>query len=221
MSTDGTRMCELLVGLPDVKVLEVVETEVCLRVKIETCGERPLCGGCGGGVKVKDRAEVDHADLPCFGRRSVLVWRKVRWVCAAGCGAASFTETAPSIAAGRQRLTDRAGRWATVQVGRGGRPVSDVAGELGAGWDAVMDAVVAYGQALVDDPERFADVEALGLDETLQCRVGRWRRQVWSTQIVDVGAGQLLDVVAGRSSAGPCEWLDQQPESWRDEPPWV
>ncbi len=42
MSTDGTRMCELLVGLPDVKVLEVVETEVYLRVKIETCGERPL-----------------------------------------------------------------------------------------------------------------------------------------------------------------------------------
>ena len=220
MSVDSTRMCELLVGLPDVKVLEVVVIDDVVRVKIETRGERPACVGCGGPVRVKDRDDVDHADLPCFGRRSVLIWRKIRWVCAERCGAASFTETAPAIAARRQRLTDRAGRWATVQVGRRGRPVSDVADELGAGWDAVMDAVVAYGQALIDDPDRFADVEALGLDETLQCRIGRWRRQVWSTQIVDVQAGQLLDVVGGRSSTGPCEWLDSQPETWREQIRW-
>jgi transposase len=144
-----------------------------------------------------------------------LVWRKRRWECAAGCGATSFTEIVPSIAAPRQRLTDRAGRWATIQVGRCGRAVSDVARELGASWDAVMDAVVAYGQALVDDPARFADVEALGLDETLQCRTGPWRRQVWSTQLVDVQRGQLLDVVAGRNAAGPAEWLATQTEQWR------
>lgn len=212
-------MCELLVGLPDVEVLEVTDDGV-VRVKVETCGERPVCVVCGGPVKVKDRDNVEHADLPCFGRRSVLVWRKIRWACASGCGAPSFTETVPTIAGSRQRLTARAGRWATVQVGRRGRPVSDVANELGASWDAVMDAVAAYGQVLIDDPDRFADVEALGLDETLQCRVGRWRRQVWSTQIVDVQAGQLLDVVAGRDSTGPCEWLDSQPEQWRDGIAW-
>ncbi len=169
---------------------------------------------------VKDRHEVAHADLPCFGRRSVLVWRKIRWICARHCGAVSLTETASAIAARRQRLTDRAGRWATIQVGRRGRPVSDVADELGAGWDAVMDAVVAYGQVLIDDPNRFADVQALGLDETLQGRIGRWRRQVWSTQIVHVRAGQLLDVVPGHNSTSPCEWLDAQPEVWRDGIRW-
>ncbi len=164
MSSDSTRMCELLVGLPDVNVLEVVETDVGLRVKIETRGVRPGCVGCGGSVKVKDRDEVDHADLRCFGRPTVLVWRKIRWACAIGCGAASFTETAAAIAAPRQRF----GRWATVQVGRRGRPVTDVADDLGAGWDPVMDAVVAYGQVLIDDPGRFGDVEAIGLDETLR-----------------------------------------------------
>ena len=127
MSSDSTRMCELLVGLPDVNVLEVVETDVGLRVTIETRGDRPLCVGCGGAVKVKDRRDVEHADLPCFGRPTVLVWRKIRWECSIGCGAKSSTETAAAIAAPRQRLTDRAGRWATVQVGRRGRPVSDVA----------------------------------------------------------------------------------------------
>ena len=221
MSVDATRMCELLVGLPDVNVLEVIETDVGLRVKIETRGVRPACVGCGGAVKVKDRDEVEYADLPCFGRPTVLVWRKIRWVCAVGCGAASFTETAATIAAPRQRLTDRAGRWATVQVGRRGRPVTDVAGELGSGWDPVMDAVVAYGQALIDDPGRFGDVEAIGLDETLRCKTGRWRTQQWSTQIVDVGAGQLLDVVEGRNAAGPCEWFAEQPQPWRDQIRWA
>lgn len=181
MSVDPTRMCELLVGLPDVNVLEVVETRAGLRVKIETRGARPACGACAGAVKVKDRDEVEHADLPCFGRPTILVWRKVRWAFVAGCGAASFTETAAAIAAPRQRLTDRAGRWATVQVGRRGRPVSDVAAELGAGWDPVMDAVAAYGEASIDDPARFGDVEAVGLDETLRCKTGRWRAQQWST----------------------------------------
>ncbi len=212
-------MCELLVGLPDVTVLEVGEGEV-LRITVETRRERPVCVGCGGAVKVKDRADVEHADLPCFGRRAVLVWRKRRWECAERCGSSSFTETAGSIAAPRQRLTDRAGRWATIQVGRRGRPVSDVAVELGASWDAVMDAVVAYGQVLIDDPGRFADVEALGLDETLQAKTGRWRRQVWSTQIVDVGRGQLLDVVKGRNATGPAEWLDKQSEQWRANITW-
>ena len=36
MSSDSTRMCELLVGLPDVNVLEVVETDAGLRVKVES-----------------------------------------------------------------------------------------------------------------------------------------------------------------------------------------
>ncbi len=59
--------------------------------------------------------------------------------------------------------------------------MSDVAGELGAGWDPVMDAVAAFGQALIDDPDRFGDVEALGMDETLRARTGRWKTQRWST----------------------------------------
>ena len=221
MSSDSTRMCELLVGLPDVNVLEVVETDVGLRVTIETRGDRPLCVGCGGAVKVKDRRDVEHADLPCFGRPTVLVWRKIRWECSIGCGAKSSTETAAAIAAPRQRLTDRAGRWATVQVGRRGRPVSDVASELGAGWDPVMDAVVGYGQVLIDDPGRFGDVEAIGLDETLRCKTGRWKAQQWSTQIVDVGAGQLFDVVEGRNSTGPCEWFAEQPQHWLDAIRWA
>ena len=60
-------------------------------------------------------------------------------------------------------------------------------------------------------------VEALGLDEVLFARIGPWRRQEFSTQIVDVQAGQLLDVVPGRSGKGPTEWLEAQGKQWRDQ----
>lgn len=125
MSSDLTRMCELLVGLPDVNVLEVVEDGDRLRVRIETRGERPSCPGCAGSVVVKGRVDVEHADLPCFRRPTVLAWRKIRWVCTVGCSAGSFTEQAPEIAARRCRLSDRAARWATLQVGPHGRTVSE------------------------------------------------------------------------------------------------
>ena len=126
------------------------------------------------------------------------------------------------IAAPRLSVTDRAGRWATRQVGQRGRAVSDVAAELGAGWHAINDAVMAYGQALLAaDTARFGQVEALGVDEVLFARLGRWRTQAWSTSIVDVATGQLLDVIAGRSSTGLCEWLDARPKVWRDGIRWA
>jgi transposase len=72
----------------------------------------------------------------------------------------------------------------------------------------------AYGQALIDDERRFGVVEALGLDEVLFVREGEYRRQNYSTQIVDVERGQLLDVVPGRSGAAPTAWLNSQGEDW-------
>ena len=80
-----------------------------------------------------------------------------------------------------------------------------------------MDAVVVFGQALIDDPGRFGAVTAVGLDETLFAREGEFHTQRWSTQIVDVRRGQLLDVVAGRDSAEPCRWLAERPEEWRND----
>lgn len=43
-------------------------------------------------------------------------------------------------------MTDRACRWVTVQVGRHGRSVNEVATDLGCDWHTVMDAVAVYGQ---------------------------------------------------------------------------
>ena len=49
---------------------------------------------------------------------------------------------------------------------------------------------MAWGQALLDaDCERVGAVSALGLDETLYKREGRWRTRRWCTSIVDVSGG--------------------------------
>jgi transposase len=217
-------MCALLVGLPDVAVLGVVDDAGRpLRVHVETAVAVTGCAACGSAARVKERAEVALVDLPAFGRAAVLVWHKRRWRCPdRDCEVGSWTEQAPAIAATRARVTDRAGRWVCAQVGRDGRSVAEVARELGCDWHTVMDAVVAYGTPLVDDPARIGDVSALGLDETLFARTGVWRTRSWCTSIVDVsGPSQLLDVVEGRTAKAASAWIDARPEAWRAGIEWA
>ena len=217
MEVDPTRICELLVGLPDVNVLGVIDAAgMPVRSVIETRGPRPACTRCAGAVLIKDRPEVELVDLAAFGRPARLVWRKHRWACANdSCGVGSWTGEDARIAPARAAMTDRAGRWVTRQVGEHGRTVNELAGELECAWHTVNDAVIAYGTALVDDdPDRIGDPTALGLDETLFVRVGPRHRQAFSTSIVDVRAGKLLDVVPGRSAVEPCRWLEARGSEW-------
>ncbi len=120
-------------------------------------------------------------------------------------------------------MWDRAGRWATVQVGMLGRSVAEVARELGCHRHTVNDTVVSYGTALVDDPARIAVTTALGLDETLFVRRGEWHRQEFVTSIVDVSPGrtaQLLDVVEGRKAVPATAWINGRPSAWREGIAW-
>jgi transposase len=216
---EPTRVCELLVGLPEVAILGVEDGpdgELCVHVE---CRKRAtFCEACGIEARLKERPAIALVDLPCFGRRTRLVWHKRRFSCPDElCPRASWTEEEHRIGAPRMAMTDRAGRWATAQVGRSARTVSEVARELGCDWHTVNDTVVAYGTALVDDdPARYGAVTALGLDEVLFVRLGRFGRQHFSTQFVDVTCGQLLDVVPGRSGKEPKAWLDAKPKTWRD-----
>ncbi len=66
MEIDATRMCRLLVGLPDVNVLGVGhDRDGRLVIAIESRIERPACESCGRPVRIKDRPVVELADLPC------------------------------------------------------------------------------------------------------------------------------------------------------------
>jgi len=216
-----TRMCELLVGLPDVNVLAVRDVAgQPIVVHVEARVERAWCQRCGARAAVKERPVVELVDLPCFGRPARLAWRKHRLCCPeALCPAGSWTHVDQRIAAPKMVMTTRAARWATVQVGRHGRAVSDVAAELGCDWHTVNDAVVAYGEALLAaDTDRVGVVDALGLDETLFVRTGRFRTQSWCTSITDVSRARparLVEVIEGRTAKEVSGWIDARPAEWR------
>src|SRR5579864_7468643 len=101
-------MCELLVGLPDVVVLGVDDVaDGPLVIHVEQAGPRPPCVGCGQLPQVKDREVVELVDLPCFGRRTRLRWRKVRFECHnPDCEMISWTWDDTRIGFPRQALSD-------------------------------------------------------------------------------------------------------------------
>ena len=103
METNPIRVCELLVGLPEVNVLGVEDDGAGpLRVHVERRTSRPTCPECAGRMWIKDRPRVELVDLAAFGRPARLVWHKHRWWClSGGCGQGSWTGEDPRIAAPR------------------------------------------------------------------------------------------------------------------------
>jgi hypothetical protein len=95
-----------------------------------------------------------------------LVWVKRVWRCPhSACAKRTWTETSPVIAP-RASLTERARAEICRRVGQDAASVAAVAREFGIGWRTAMTAVRDYGTPRVDDCDRLADVQALGLDET-------------------------------------------------------
>jgi len=60
-------MCALLIVLADANALGV-ESNVPIRVHVETVGDRRACRESGMTAWVKDRPIVELADRSCFGR---------------------------------------------------------------------------------------------------------------------------------------------------------
>ncbi len=225
MEVDPTRMCELLVGLGDVDLEGIDERgeNGPLVVVIRSRQPRPTCEDCGGGVWSKGYRTAVLVDLPAFGRPVRLRWRKRRWRCPdRGCARRSFVEQDPAIAPPRALLTSRAARWVTSQVGKLGRSVDEVAEELGCDWHTVNDEVRRWGEALLEaDTDRVGKVEAVGVDETLFWRRGKYRTKQWCTSVVDVRNHQLIDIVPGKTAYSAEAWFRSQPADWLDGIRWA
>ncbi len=213
MLVDATAMCEALVGLEEVNIDGVDDRGDGLVVWVSSTNPPPRCVSCGVEHRLKDRSAVSLTDLACFGRPACLVWVKRRWKRC--CGVGSFTEVDDRIASAGHKLTTRAGRWATRQVGQHRRSVASVAKELGTDWHTVNNAVIGWGGALIDaDTNRVGAVTAVGIDETLFVRRGQWRHKCWATSIVDVDTGQLIDMVEARTAKAVIYWFNTEPQAW-------
>jgi transposase len=104
--TDLTRVCEVLIGLPDVNVLGVVDHPGgALEVHVESRLNDRECVGCGRNGRVKDRSSVELVDLPCFGRPTGLVWVKFRlWCPKTACEVLSWVVTTAIAVVGAVRV---------------------------------------------------------------------------------------------------------------------
>ena len=123
---DGIGLAEVLLGLPGFRVLDAIECEAEVVIRIETTAARAFCRTCGVRAEPQDRMPVDVRDLACFGRPARLVWNKRRWRCREPwCPARTWTEGSEHVDA-QAVLTRRAGIEACRQVGENARPVSQV-----------------------------------------------------------------------------------------------
>jgi transposase len=210
--TDRSEIVRHLVGLKDVRVLSYARRGPAGEITIEQEISEPSCHECGGRVWVKERPVVSYCDLPFGGVQMTVLWKKHRLVCRnADCAVKSFTLSDHRIAAVGCRLTTRAAKWIVKQIGAG-KTVSSLARELGCTWDAVNTAMRLYGAALLRaDTKRLKDTTAIGLDEILFLREGRFKHKFWSTTVCDVVNHQLMDVVPTREFTNVARWLERRP----------
>jgi len=127
----------------------------------------------------------------------------------------SWTAGDHRIAAKGCRLTTRAAKWVTKQVGIG-RTVKEVADKLGCDWHTVNDAVTLYGSALLKaDKRRPNRTFAIGLDETSFIHEAH-RQTSYVTTVADVANKQIIDILPTRKSEDVAKYIHQQSQAWKD-----
>jgi len=208
---------EALVGLKDVRVLHYARNGPDVELMIEQIVGEVRCPRCQRRAQVKERPVVHYADLPVYGTPMSLAWKKHRMRCVdPRCATKSWVLDDHRIAAMGCRLTTRAAKWATVQVG-GGRTVSEVAAELSCDWHTVNDAVVTYGEALLEaDRKRLNQTSAIGLDETSFVREGEKKQTSYVTTVADVANHQIIDILPTREYTDVAAWINKQPAAWKE-----
>jgi transposase len=164
---------------------------------------------------VKERPVVSYVDLPVYGAPMRLAWKKHRMRCVnEDCVQRSWVLRDHRIAAKSCLLTTRAAKWATVQVGMG-RTVLEVAKELNCDWHTVNDAVITYGEALLEaDRRRLNQTSAIGLDETSFVKLGGHHTS-YATTVTDVEHHRIIDILPTRNFVDVAGFLDQQSEAWK------
>jgi transposase len=214
---DPSEIVAALVGLKDVRVLNYQRIGPDVELMIEQVIEAVQCPMCGRRAQVKERPVVHYVDLPVYGTPMNLAWKKHRMRCRNGrCPMKSWVLSDHRIAAKNCLLTTRAAKWATVQVG-GGRTVSEVAAELDCDWHTVNDAVVTYGEALLEaDRKRLNQTSAIGLDETSFVRLGPKKHLHFVTTVADVANHQIIDILPTRQYVDVAAWIDAQPTAWKE-----
>jgi transposase len=204
----------MLVGMAGfvVGAQELVDGELWLFV--ETAADVTGCPRCGTRAVGHGRSRTAVRDLPVAGRATVLAWAKRRWRCPdADCAVGTWSETTDEVAP-RAVLTERARRRLAEMVNIDGDSIAAAAAEFGVGWHTANQAVADHTDPDIDDEGRLDGVSAIGVDEKRFLNATPTRRTVFTTQIVDLDRGRLLDVVEGRTRHVLSRWLTDRGDDW-------
>ena len=211
---DGSRGATALVGLPGfvVGAQELVDDEWWLF--IETDADVVGCPDCGVRAVGHGRRLTAVRDLPVAGHPVVLVWAKRRWRCGdPDCATRTWLETSPEIAA-RASLSRRTRRRIADMVNIDGDSIAHAAAVFGVGWATANGAVVEFTDPVIDDEERLDEVTAIGVDEKRFTNATATHHTTFTTQIFDLDAGLLLEVLQGRSADTLGDWFKAQGDEW-------
>ncbi len=212
--SDGIAMVKMLLGLPGMDVLEVIEVDNELVIRVETSETVGWCPGCGARAQSQDRTTRSVRDLSCFGRAVRLEVLRRRWRCREVlCEMKTWTEDVEQLDA-TAVLTRRAGAEACRQVGQQARPVAAVAREFEVYWWTVMNAVIEHGTPLVDSPDRVGTVRKLGVDETSFQAARPGLATQYVTGLVDLERRAMIDMTAGNTAADLRRWCANSDPAW-------
>jgi hypothetical protein len=170
VETDPVATNQMTIGLCDEIVLGRSASDEELEIHVMLDSARAACASSGVPARFKGWRAATLRDRPFGVRTAALHWHKRLWRCEdVDCASGSWTEQDERIAQPRTKVTRRAALRTTEDVSREGPTVNEVAEELGCDWRTVNRTVVAYGEVLVDRPDRFAEVTALGLTKRASC----------------------------------------------------
>lgn len=218
----------LLLGIEGLAVEHVeLEGDGARVVHVVTSDEgAAACPSCGVfSTSLKGHATTHPRDLPYGEAPVALVWHKRRWRCRErACSRGSFTESVPAVPA-RARVSTRLRAECGAGVAQGFSCVLAAAEHFRVSWPVAHRAYIAHVDEALSEP--LPAVTVLGIDETRRGKpkweqdpaTQRWRvaHDRWHTGIVDAaGTGGLLAHIDGRTASAVAEWLEAQPDSWRE-----
>lgn len=93
------KMLELLVGMPNVRVLGVETSPDLVRIEIESTIDRVSCARCGAEAELLGTKSDEKVDLPVMGTPSRFIVQRRRWRCpTASCPVTKWLEPDPTDA---------------------------------------------------------------------------------------------------------------------------
>ena len=211
LETDPKKVLELLVGLPEVSVGCAHVWGPVVELHVEKVAEPVGCPTCGVVAQFKGwrGAPLSSSTCPRSARNAVALAQAALALRRLGLRHGQLDRAGPADR-GSTDGDDRPCRTVGDRSGGTLREGASPRWPRSSGVTGTPSTTPCSATARPSSRILVASTSAHGLDEVLFVRRGPMHTKEFATSIADVRAGQLLDVVPGRSAQGSSQWLYDQ-----------